>query len=70
MMVPQPHPHGTILQSVVPTNNVVPSGLVAFPPPQVVGGQVPLVQGNGPVAVPVPPPSGFRFPFPAGGFRR
>ncbi|KYB25670.1 uncharacterized protein LOC657358 [Tribolium castaneum] len=57
MMVPPPH-----LQSVGP-NNVVPSGLVAFPPPQVVAGQ-------GPVAVPVPPPSGFRFPFPAGGFRR
>ncbi|RZC34471.1 hypothetical protein BDFB_009020 [Asbolus verrucosus] len=67
MMVPPPH--GAVLQSVVP-NNVVPSGLVAFPPPQVVGGQVPLVQGSGPVAVPVPPPSGFRFPFPAGGFRR
>ncbi|KAJ3645529.1 hypothetical protein Zmor_023177 [Zophobas morio] len=66
MMVPPPH-HP--MQSVVP-NNVVPSGLVAFPPPQVVGGQVPLVQGSGPVAVPVPPPSGFRFPFPAGGFRR
>ncbi|CAH0563893.1 unnamed protein product [Brassicogethes aeneus] len=63
MMVPTQH----VLQTVVP-NNVVPNGY-AFTQ-QVVPGQVPLVQGGTPVAVSVQPPTGFRFPFPNGGFRR
>ncbi|XP_056636628.1 uncharacterized protein LOC130445133 [Diorhabda sublineata] len=61
-----PHPHGTVLPTVVPSNIVSPSGFVFQGPPPV--GQVPLVQGPAPVAV--PPPTGFRFPFPATGFRR
>uniref|UniRef100_A0A6P7GRB0 Uncharacterized protein n=1 Tax=Diabrotica virgifera virgifera TaxID=50390 RepID=A0A6P7GRB0_DIAVI len=63
-----PHPHGTVLQTVVPNNIVPPSGFVFQGPPPVA--QVPLVQGPAQVAVPVPPPTGFRFPFPATGFRR
>lgn len=63
-----PPPHGAVLQTVVPSNIVPTSGFVFQGPPPV--GQVPLVQGPAPVAVPVPPPTGFRFPFPANGFRR
>lgn len=67
---PPPPPHnGAVLQTVVP-NSVVPSGFAPFPPASVLTGQVPLVQGATPVPVTVTPPSGFRFPFPAGGFRR
>ncbi|KAJ8973361.1 hypothetical protein NQ317_018837, partial [Molorchus minor] len=72
-MVPMvPHPAGAVLQSVVPNNVVPPSGFVfqAPPPSQVIPGQMPMMQAPAPVAVPVAPPSGFRFPFPANGFRR
>ncbi|XP_017770593.1 PREDICTED: putative uncharacterized protein DDB_G0277255, partial [Nicrophorus vespilloides] len=80
MMAPPPLPppnilvpHGTIVQTMVPNsivpNGLVPNAMVPFHHPQVVPGQVPLVQGAGPVPVPVPSPTGFRFPFPAGGFR-
>ncbi|XP_060521930.1 putative uncharacterized protein DDB_G0282133 isoform X2 [Cylas formicarius] len=64
-----PH-HGPVLQTIVP--NAVPASAFVFPAPQqVVPGQVPLVQGAQPVPVAVPAPaSGFRFPFPANGFRR
>lgn len=66
-------PPGTIVQSLVP-NSLVPNGLVpnAIVPfhPQVVPGQVPLVQAPGAIPVPVPSPTGFRFPLPANGFRR
>lgn len=68
-MLPPP-PHGAVLQTVVPNSLVPPSGFVFPAPPPVVPGQVPMVQGPPPVAVPVPPPSGFRFPFPTNGFRR
>lgn len=68
-MLPPPPP-GAVLQTVVPNNLVPPSGFVFPAPPPVVPGQVPLVQRPPPVAVPVPPPSGFRFPFPTNGFRR
>lgn len=68
-MLPPPPP-GAVLQTVVPNNLVPPSGFVFQAPPPVVPGQVPLVQRAPPVAVPVPPPSGFRFPFPTNGFRR
>lgn len=69
-VVPAPPPPGAIVQPLV--SNVVPSTIVGnailpFPPP-VVPGQVPLVQGAAPV--PVTAASGFRFPFPATGFRR
>lgn len=71
-VVPPPPPPGAMVQPLVP--NVVPSAIVGnailpFPPP-VVAGQVPLVQGGGPVPVPVTAATGFRFPFPANGFRR
>ncbi|CAH1963189.1 unnamed protein product [Acanthoscelides obtectus] len=73
-MVPPPpgHPAGAaVLQTVVPNNIVPPSGFVYPPPPPVVPGQVPsMVQGAPSVAVPVPSPTGFRFPFPSNGFRR
>ncbi|XP_031355008.1 myosin-G heavy chain-like isoform X1 [Photinus pyralis] len=64
--------HNSIIPGSIVPNNVVPSAVVAshvvpFHSPV---GQVPLVQGGGPVAVPVPAPSGFRFPFPTAGFRR
>lgn len=70
-VVPQPPPPG-LVQPLVPS--IVPSAIVGnailpFPPP-VVPGQVPLVQGAAPVPVPVTAASGFRFPFPATGFRR
>lgn len=70
-VVPQPPPPG-LVQPLVPS--IVPSAIVGnailpFPPP-VVPGQVPLVQGAAPVPVPVTTASGFRFPFPATGFRR
>lgn len=68
-MLPPP-PHGAVLQTVVPNNLVPPSGFVFSAPPPVVPGQVPLVQRPPPVAVSVPTPSGFRFPFPTNGFRR
>ncbi|KAF5284407.1 hypothetical protein FQA39_LY17082 [Lamprigera yunnana] len=62
----------SLMPGTVVSNNVVPSAVVTshvvpFHPPV---GQVPLVQGGGPVGVPVPAPSGFRFPFPTAGFRR
>lgn len=57
VMVPQ-----SVLQTVVSS---VPNGLMTFPPPP--PPPVSLVQAGGsPVAVTVQPPSGFRFPFPAG----
>ncbi|KAF2902635.1 hypothetical protein ILUMI_03550 [Ignelater luminosus] len=66
--------HNSLVPGTIVPNNVVPSGVVAshvvpFHQP-VVAGQVPLVQGGASVAVPVPTPSGFRFPFPTAGFRR
>lgn len=72
-------------QTMVPPNNLIPTPVVTNPVianslvpfhPGVVPGQVPLVPGQvplvpGPPPVPVPTPSGFRFPFPsAAGFRR
>lgn len=70
-VVPAPPPPGAIVQPLVP--NVVPSTIVGnailpFPPP-VVPGQVPLVH-QGAAPVPVTAASGFRFQFPATGFRR
>ncbi|CAG9857012.1 unnamed protein product [Phyllotreta striolata] len=56
-------PQGAVLQTVVPNGVVSNSGFVFQGPP-------PVVQGAAPVAVPVPPPVGFRFPFPGNGFRR
>ncbi|KAG5871438.1 hypothetical protein JTB14_020739 [Gonioctena quinquepunctata] len=68
---PQMLPHGPVMQTVVPNNLVPPSGFVFQAPPPGIPGQVPLVQGPAPpMAVPLPAPSGFRFPFPANGFRR
>lgn len=71
-----PPPPGALVQPPPMVPNIVPSAIVAnaiipYPPP-VVPGQVPLVQTT---AAPMPvsvtaAPSGFRFPFPANGFRR
>lgn len=66
--------HNSLVPGTIVPNNLVPgsvvgSHVVSFPPP-VVSGQVPLVQAGAPVAVPVPTPSGFRFPFATAGFRR
>ncbi|KAL3274570.1 hypothetical protein HHI36_015952 [Cryptolaemus montrouzieri] len=58
-MVPHPRPR-TALQNVVP--NSVPH--VSFPPPNVIPGQVPLVQNVADAN------SGFRFALPVGQFRR
>ncbi|XP_018321769.1 probable cyclin-dependent serine/threonine-protein kinase DDB_G0292550 [Agrilus planipennis] len=68
-VVPTIVPPNVLTNNVVPVPSVVGNHAVPFPPP-VVPGQVPLVQGTGPVPVAVPAPSGFRFPFPTTGFRR
>lgn len=75
VLPPPPHP-SALVQPPPLVPNIVPSAIVGnaiLPyPPQVVPGQVPLVQAT---ATPMPVPvtataSGFRFPFPANGFRR
>ncbi|XP_050307200.1 uncharacterized protein LOC126743950 [Anthonomus grandis grandis] len=62
-----PNPPGPVLQTVVP--NGVPASAFVFPAPQQIA---PLMQGGAPVPVSVPATaaSGFRFGFPANGFRR
>lgn len=62
-----PNPPGPVLQTVVP--NGVPASAFVFPAPQQMA---PLMQGGAPVpvAVPATAPTGFRFGFPANGFRR
>lgn len=76
VLPPPPPPPGALVQPPPMVTNIVPSAIVGnailpFPPP-VVAGQVPLVQTTAaPMPVPVTAtPSGFRFPFPANGFRR
>lgn len=79
-VLPPPPPPGALVQPPPPppqlVPNIVPSAIVGnailpYPPP-VVAGQVPLVQTSAaPMAMPVTATAtGFRFPFPANGFRR
>lgn len=76
VLPPPPPPPGALVQPPPMVSNIVPSAIVGnaiLPfPPSVVAGQVPLVQTTAtPMPVPVTAtPSGFRFPFPANGFRR
>lgn len=73
-VLPPPPPPPPPLQppQMVP-GIVTGAAIMPYPPPMVAGGQMPLVQTT---AAPIPVPvtaaaaSGFRFPFPATGFRR
>ncbi|XP_066248377.1 uncharacterized protein [Euwallacea similis] len=63
-----PNPPGPVLQTIVPPNGMPASAFVFTAPQQI----APLMQGGAPVpvAVPATAQSGFRFGFPANGFRR